>query len=71
LFATVKITCNGLSHPDYLSFDGKPTSSEYSVDLYERLLKHVITRYGDSCWFALPREVATFAAQFKPRLAGY
>jgi hypothetical protein len=56
-------------HPDYISFDGKPNSSEYPVDLYERLLKYVITRYGDACWYALPREVAAFAAQFKPSLA--
>lgn len=55
-------------HPDYISFDGKPNSSEYPADLYERLLKYVIARYGDTCWYALPREVATFAAQIKPRL---
>ena len=55
-------------HPDYISFDGKPTSHEYSADLYERLLKYVVTRYGDACWYALPREVAAFAARIKPRL---
>lgn len=55
-------------HPDYISFEGKPKASEYPVDLYERLLKYVITRYGDTCWYALPREVAAFAAQIKPRL---
>lgn len=54
-------------HPDYISFDGKPDSSEYPADLYERLLKYVITRYGDTCWYALPREVAAFVAQKKPR----
>ena len=55
-------------HPDYISFDGKPNASEYPADLYERLLKYVTSRYGDICWFALPREVAAFAAQIKPRL---
>jgi len=55
-------------HPDYISFDGKPGSSEYPADLYERLLKYVITRYGDVCWYALPREVAVYAAQFRPLL---
>jgi hypothetical protein len=55
-------------HPDYISFNGQPSSSEYPADLYERLLKYVITRYGDSCWYALPREIAAFAAQTKPRL---
>lgn len=56
-------------HPDYVSFDGRPDASEYPADLYERLLKYVVTRYGDVCWYALPREVAAFAAQIKPRLA--
>lgn len=55
-------------HPDYISFDGRPKASEYPADLYEQLLKYVLNRYGDTCWFALPREVAAFAAQFKPRL---
>ncbi|MBX3347812.1 MAG: hypothetical protein KF747_03625 [Nitrospira sp.] len=54
-------------HPDYMSFDGRPDSREYQADLYERLLKYVTTRYGDTCWYALPREVAAFAAQIKPR----
>ncbi|MBX3300770.1 MAG: hypothetical protein KF693_01000 [Nitrospira sp.] len=53
-------------HPDYISFDGKLNSREYPVDLYERLLKYVVTRYGDACWYALPRDVAAFAAQIKP-----
>jgi peptidoglycan/xylan/chitin deacetylase (PgdA/CDA1 family) len=56
-------------HPDYISFEGRPNASEYPADLYEHLLKYVVTRYGDACWYALPREVAAFAAQFKPRLA--
>jgi hypothetical protein len=55
-------------HPDYLSFDGKPTSSEYPADLYERFLKYVASRYGSVGWFALPREVAQFAAELKPIL---
>lgn len=54
-------------HPDYISFDGKPNDSEYPADLYERLLKYVTTRYGDTCWYALPRDVAAFVAQIKPR----
>ena len=53
-------------HPDYINFDGKLTSSGFSVELYESFLKYVTSRYGDTCWFALPREVATFAAQLKP-----
>jgi hypothetical protein len=56
-------------HPDYISFNGKPHPSEYSADLYEQLLKYVVTRYGDACWHALPREIAAFVAKIKPRLA--
>jgi hypothetical protein len=55
-------------HPDYMCFAGRPDSREYQADLYEQLLKYVITRYGDACWYALPREVAAFAARIKPRL---
>ena len=55
-------------HPDYVNFDGRASSSEYPVGFYESFLKHVSSRYGDTCWFALPREVATYAAQFKPLL---
>ena len=42
----------------------------HPVDLYEQLLKYVIALYGKTYWFALPREVAAFAVQVKPRLAG-
>jgi hypothetical protein len=55
-------------HPDYMNFNGKPNSSEYLAELYEGLLKYVAERYRDTCWLALPREVAEFAAQFKPAL---
>lgn len=57
-------------HPDYVNFNGREVSSEYSAELYESFLKHVMNRYRDTCWFALPREVAQFAAQFKPKLPG-
>jgi hypothetical protein len=53
-------------HPDYVNFDGKLTSSEFSAELYESFLKYVTNRYVDSCWFALPREIATYVSQFKP-----
>jgi hypothetical protein len=55
-------------HPDYMNFDGKPSSSEYAADLYKDLLTYVSNRYRDTCWFALPHEVARFAAQIKPAL---
>jgi len=55
-------------HPDYINFDGRTSSSEYSAELYESFLKHVLSRYRDSCWFALPREVAAYVSEFKPLL---
>ncbi len=55
-------------HPDYMNFDGNPSSSEYAADLYKDLLAYVSNRYCDTCWFALPREIARFAAQIKPAL---
>jgi hypothetical protein len=51
-----------ITHPDYMCFDGKPTDQEYPVDFYARLLKYVMMRYGDDCWFATPREVAVWVA---------
>ena len=35
-------------HPDYMSFSGEPSSSEYPAELYERLLKYVLNRYQQS-----------------------
>ncbi len=56
-------------HPDYINFGGSEHPSEYPVELYEGLLKHVSSQYRDSCWFALPREVASYVAQYKPMLS--
>jgi hypothetical protein len=56
-------------HPDYMSFFGKCSSSEYPAELYERLLRYVLTRYRDDCWFACPRDVAQFVHEFKPSLS--
>jgi hypothetical protein len=53
-------------HPDYVNFVGRNVSSEFSAELYESFLKHVMTEYHDACWFALPRDVAKYVAQFKP-----
>ena len=52
-------------HTYYVNFDGKNSSAEYSAELYEGFLKHVSSRYRDLAWFALPREVASYSAQFK------
>ncbi len=55
-------------HPDYINFRGKGQAREFPVELYKGLLEHVATRYGKSCWHALPRDVAAYAARFKPTL---
>jgi hypothetical protein len=56
------------THPDYMCFSGRPRFMEYPVGLYEQFLKYVVGRYRDSCWFALPAEIARFAHQVKPLL---
>ena len=53
-------------HPDYINFGGKGAPSEFPVELYVGFLKHVMAIYRDRCWFALPREVASYVAQYKP-----
>ncbi len=55
-------------HPDYLNFHGRNEPAEFSAELYENFLKHVMSRYRDICWFALPRDVAKYVSQFKPLL---
>jgi hypothetical protein len=46
-------------HPDYIQFPGEaPKSSTFPVARYEELLAHIQTRYGNSVWHALPRDVA-------------
>ena len=55
-------------HPDYMNFDGNPRASEYPARRYQDFLTDVRSRYHDSCWFALPHEVATYVAQYKPTL---
>ena len=51
-------------HPDYLKFDGvRNEAPSYAAGLYEEFLSYVMTRYGDRCWHALPREVAAFCRE--------
>lgn len=47
-------------HPDYTSFDGETSESEYPAGLYEKFLRYAMDRYAGDAWFALPREVAEF-----------
>ena len=57
-------------HPDYLRFDGEPRSGRtYSAAQYRQLLEHIHQRYGNVVWRALPKSVAEFTSQLKPRPA--
>ncbi len=56
-------------HPDYLRFDGEPASAHtYPAEFYSRFLQYVRERYGQSFWQPLPRAMARFAVQARPRL---
>ena len=56
-------------HPDYVCFDGEtPSPRTFPAELYARFLQYACDRYGDSVWRPLPKELAAFAAQVKPRL---
>lgn len=49
------------THPDYICFDGEPTSiQEYAVQHYIDFLTHIKTNYEGQYWHALPREVAAY-----------
>lgn len=50
-----------ITHPDYMSFDGKKSKmEEYPVELYLEFLDYIRTQYADVYWHVLPNEVATF-----------
>ncbi|MFH1148403.1 MAG: hypothetical protein V1736_11955 [Pseudomonadota bacterium] len=49
-----------VTHPDYMSFCGKPGMEEYPVRHYSELLKCIAIKYHGSYWHALPREMAQF-----------
>lgn len=49
------------THPDYMRFAGTGKAcEEYPVKYYLEFLDYAKSRYGDSFWHALPREVAMF-----------
>ena len=62
------------THPDYMAFEGKPRSTEYPVELYERFLTYVREKYAGQYWHVLPKEVARHALTSRvsrPRTNGY
>jgi predicted glycosyltransferase len=51
-------------HPDYLAMNGSPRLDwTYPVDLYQRFLEYVRSRYSGAYWHALPREVAQLVSK--------
>ncbi len=57
-------------HPDYVAFDGRTSRSEFPAALYEDFLAYVKTHFGDTAWFALPRDAASFVKQSLFPIAG-
>ncbi len=56
-------------HPDYVCFDGKPKKgSEFDAAIYRDFLEYVNQSTINSCWKALPREVAVYARQHREKL---
>ena len=49
-----------VTHPDYMSFDGRPGREEYPAKYYLEFLEYVATKYKGTYWHALPRQVARF-----------
>lgn len=49
-----------ITHPDYMSFEGKPGFDEYHPDLYRDLLKHIKNEYQGEYCHLLPQEMAAF-----------
>jgi hypothetical protein len=48
------------THPDYMSFRGRPSRSEYRIELYTELLSYVRSRYEGRFWHVLPRQLAEY-----------
>ncbi len=49
------------THPDYMYFgSGRRRIDEYPAEHYRSFMSYVVTTYKDSCWYALPKEVAHF-----------
>ncbi|HHY86073.1 MAG TPA: DUF354 domain-containing protein [Verrucomicrobia bacterium] len=51
------------THPDYMNFAGRHSSSEFPSRHYEQFLEHIRSQYAGQYWHALPREVAEYARE--------
>lgn len=54
-------------HPDYVDFAGHSDSSRYPIARYQELLSYVRRSYDGLFWHALPRELAAYCADFRPK----
>ena len=55
-------------HPDYLRFSGEKRQwRTYPVELYEKFLRYVRERYGESLWNPLPKDLAAFVTRNQAR----
>jgi glycosyltransferase involved in cell wall biosynthesis len=55
-------------HPDYMNFEGSALKwNQYPSALYAELLEYIRTKYQGEYWQALPREVAEYCTEFKPK----
>jgi hypothetical protein len=53
--------CLLITHPDYMTFDGRPRRfDEYPVGYYKEFLQYVKEKYAGQYWNATPREVARY-----------
>jgi hypothetical protein len=54
-------------HPDYVDFAGHGDSSRYPIARYQELLSYVHRSYDGLVWHPLPRELAAYCADFRPK----
>jgi hypothetical protein len=48
-----------ITHPDYMSFDGKkPAMEEYPVEYYKEFLKNIKSKYDGRFWHGLPKDIS-------------
>lgn len=53
--------CQLITHPDYMSFNGKPRRfDEYPADRYREFLQYVKEKYSGQYWNVTPHEVARY-----------
>jgi glycosyltransferase involved in cell wall biosynthesis len=57
-------------HPDYINFGRRPNPRQYSVALYESFLGHIRRNYQGRYWHALPRDLARWYRDARPKSQG-